>query len=300
MSRKWPNSPQTRHAGAYAELEPLSQRALQAAGFLSLLLILVVVNSLLNSGGASPFNPNPVAAAAERTAQVPGMRIDMTLTMGTESGLVTVTGKGAYNGETNLAEVSYDANSSGKRMEFDAILGESAWYFRYPQLAGRMPEGKEWMKLEGFPGQKEMSTPGVVSPEESLQMLRGSGAVRRLGRVRIGHVQTTRYRVTLTAGEIAKGLRAQGKDELAEELERVAPEMVGPVRSEVFVDRHGVVRRMRMASTSLSDGRPVTTKMQMDLFDFGIKPDVQVPDDSRVYDLTPLLEEKLEALGQAS
>jgi hypothetical protein len=38
-------------------------------------------------------------------------------------------------------------------------------------------------------------------------MLRASGTVRRLGQARIGHVQTTRYRVTQTAAEIAEALR---------------------------------------------------------------------------------------------
>lgn len=283
-------------------LEPLSRRALQAAGVLSLLLILVVVNSLLNSGEESPFNPNPVAAAAERTAEVPGMRIEMTMRFESESTApVTVTGNGVYNGEANLAEVAYDGTTSrGQRLKFDAILGESGWYFRYPQLAGKMPEGKEWIKVEGFPGQKDLSAPGVASPDESLQMLRGSGTVRRLGGAKFGHVQTTRYRVTQTATEIADTLRAQGKDELAEALEGVSSQLIGPVRSEVFIDQDGVVRRMRMVSTSLSDGKTVTTEMRMDFSDFGIEPNIAIPDDSQVYDITPQLEEGLDSLGQAS
>ncbi len=112
-------------------------------------------------------------------------------------------------------------------------------------------------------------------------------------------MQTTRYRVTLTAAEIASALRAQGKDELADALDRLASQMVGSVASEVFVDRDGVVRRTRMRSTSISDGRAVTTSMQMDFSDFGIEPEIVVPDDSQVLDITPLLEDQLEALGQA-
>jgi len=303
-----PASQSSRHArgarqgGAYAELEPLSQRALQAAGVLSLLLILVVLNSLLDSGGESPFNPNPVAAAAERTAEVPGLRLEMTMTMSTEAGrLVTVTGRGSYTGESNLAEVVYDAASSqGKRLQFDAVLGDSAWYFRYPQLADKMPEGKEWMKLEGLPGQKDMSTPGVVNPDETLQMLRGAGTVRRLGRTKVGHVRTTRYRVTQTPAQIVEVLRAEGKDELAEQFEGAASQLLGPVRFEVFVAPDGMLHRMRMTSTSLSNGERVTAKMRMNFFDFGVEPNIQIPDDSRVYDLSPLLEEKLDALGEAS
>jgi hypothetical protein len=292
----------TRHSFGGEQLEPLSLRLLQAAGVLSLLLILVVLNSLLNSGSASPFNPNPVAAAAERTAEVPGMRMNMTMRFVSEStSPITVTGKGVYNGETNLAEVVYDGTTSqGERLRFDAILGESGWYFRYPQLASRMPEGKEWLKIEGFPGQEDLSAPGVASPDESLGMLRASGSVRRLGRARIGSIQTTRYRVTMTAAEIAEALHSQGKDELAEALEQASSQIVGPVRSEVLIDEDGVVRRMRSLSTAISDGKTVTTEMRMDFSGFGIEPNIVIPDDSRVYDITPQLEEGLDSLGQAS
>jgi len=280
-------------------LEPLSRRLLQAAGILSLLLILVVLNSLLNGDSESPFNPNPVAAAAERTAEVPGMRIEMTMRIESESTApITVTGNGVYNGEDNLAEVTYSGIAvEGHQLKAEAILGGDGWYFRYPQLVGKMPEGKEWIKVAGFPGQKDLSAPTVASPTESLQMLRGSGSVRRLGPAKIGHVRTTRYRVTQTAAELTETLRSQGKDELAETLEGSSAQIVGPVHSEVFIDQHGDIRRMQVVSTTTSNGKTVTTKMQADLSDFGIKPNIVIPDDSRVYDITSQLEEQL---GQAS
>lgn len=283
-------------------LEPLSRRLLQAAGVLSLLLILVAVNSFLNHGGGeSPFNPNPVAAAAQRTAEVPGMRTNMTITVSTESSPpATVAAKGAYNGEDNLAEFTYHATVNGQPMDFDAVLGEDAWYFRYPQFADKMPEGKEWVKLSGFPGQKDLSTPGAGSPTESLAMLRATGSVERLGKAKVGRVPTTRYRVTLTGPEIVQSLRSQGKDELAEEIEGSTTQIAGPAHSEVFIDKGGMLRRMRTTTTVVADGKTVTTEVRADLFDFGIHPDIQVPGDSQVLDLGPEVEEQLEALGQAS
>ena len=278
-------------------------RLLQAAGVLSLLLILVVVNSLLNnSGGESPFNPNPVAAAAQRTEEVPGMRMNITMQMRSESSPpVTVTGAGVYNGESNLAEATYSGTTTqGQRIEFSAVLGEEAWYFRYPQFADKMPEGKEWIKLEGFPGQEDMGAPGVASPDESLGMLRATGPVKRLGQAKVNGAQTTRYSVLMGTDQIAEALRSQGKDELAEQIETVESQIIGPVRAEVFIARNGMLRRMRIASTEVSDGKTISVTMRMDFFDFGIEPDIQIPVDSQVYDLSPLLEEQLDALGQAS
>lgn len=277
-------------------------RLLQVAGVLSLLLILVVLNSLLNSGGESPFNPNPVAAAAERTQAVPGMRFEMTMRVTTESSApMTVTGKGSYNGETNLAEVAYDGTTShGPGLAFSAILGESAWYFNYPSLAGKLPEGKEWFKLEGFPAQSDQSMLGVESPDEMLETVGAAGTVRRAGHVKVRRKQTIRYRLTLPADEVLNVLRAEGKIETAEQLESAAVQLVAPVRIEAFVDGHGILRRVRTISTIGAAGRTATTDARMDFFDFGITPNIVIPDDSRVYDITSQLEENLDALGQAS
>lgn len=279
-------------------LQPVARRALQLAGLLSLLLVAVIVNSFLNQGEESPFNLNPVAAAAEKTQEVPGMRVNLTMRISTESApAMTITGSGVSNGEDNLAEVSYHLTGSQMSMDFDALLGEGAWYFRYPQLASKMPEGKEWLKLEGLPGQSDMSK-ASESPQGSLQMLAGAGSVQRLSQARVRGVPTTRYRVTMTAAGIAQALHTQGKDELAEEIE--GAQMVGPTRGEVFIDHHGMTRRMNLVSTVINDGKAVTTEMHMDLFDFGISPDIQLPSDSQVLDLSPMMKEKLEALSQPS
>lgn len=280
-------------------LEPLSVKLLQMAGVLSVLLVLVVLNSLLNtSGGESPFDPNPVAAAAQRTEEVPGMRMNLTMRFTTEgSPPTTISGHGIFNGEDDLAEFTYSAAGNGRQMQFDAILGEDAWYFRYPQLAGRMPEGKEWIKLEGFPGQEDLSSPGVGSPDETLGLLRANGDVHRLGHAKIGGVRTTRYRVSMPAAGIAQSLRDQGKDELAEAFEQAQAhvQIVGPVRSEVFITPNGMLRRMRTVTTALADGKSVTTEIRADLFDYGIHPRIVVPDDSHVLD-----QGQMEALGQPS
>lgn len=265
-------------------------------------MVLVVVNSLLNSSeGESPFNPNPVAAAAQRTEEVPGMRMNMTVRVMTESSPpTTISGKGTFNGEDNLAEFTYSAAVNGQQMEFDAVLGGDAWYFRYPQFASKLPEGKEWIKLTGFPGQKDLSTPGTGSPTESIAMLRANGTVKRLGQAKVGRVQTTRYQVTMTAPEIIEALRSQGKDELADQIESGPAQLTGPVHSEVFIAKDGMLRRLRTVTTVLADGKAVTTEIHADLFDFGIHPEIQVPDDSQVLDLGPELEETLSSLGQAS
>jgi len=284
-------------------LEPLSVKLLQAAGVLSLLLVLVVVNSLLNtSGGESPFNPNPVAAAAERTQGVTGMRFEMKMRVTSESAAPIVGhGEGAYNGETKLAEVAYGGTTSdGPGLSFRAILGENTWYFHYPKLTSEFPEGKEWFKLEGFQAQSDQSMLGVESPDEILETVSVAGAARRRGKVTIRHQPTTRYQLTLPADKVLDVRRAEGKVGTSAQLENSPIQLVGPVRIEAFIDGHGILRRVRSISTITGSGGTAAIDMQMDFFAFGVEPDIQVPDESEAYDITPVLEEKLSALGRAS
>jgi hypothetical protein len=264
-------------------LEPLSVRLLQAAGALSLLLVLVVVNSLLNpSGGESPFDPNPVAAAAERTKEAPGMHFSMTAAYSSESMPRTVAhGGGAYNADSGLVQVQLRAPVAERgTVDVEVVGNEDSMYLHSPEFAGQLPEGKEWIEVNPDLAQSEESAMAGESFDNSLRMLAASGGVRRIGHARIRGAQTTRYRVSVEAPEV--------------------PNVLGPIRAEAFVDDHGMLRRARTVVTTTTDGAPLTVDMQMDLFDFGAEPDIQTPDDSLVYDMTPLLEEGLDALEQSS
>jgi hypothetical protein len=226
------------------------------------------------------------------------MRMTLTMRISTESAPpVSISGSGVYNGEENLGQFTYRmSGAQSPAQDFDAVTSEDAWYFRYPQLASKMPEGKEWLKLEGFPGQSDISKVSE-GPQSSLQILAGAGSVHRLGQAQVRGVPTTRYQVSMSAAGIVKALRSQGKDELAEEVESTPA--AGPTQGEVFIDDHGMLRRMNLTSTVISDSKTITTEIHTDIFDFGIHPSIQIPDDSQVFDLSPVLEEHLK-LGQSS
>ena len=257
-------------------------KLLQAAGVLSLLLILVVVNSFLNgSGGESPLNPNPVAAAAERTQEAPGMHFSMTAAYSSESMPRTVAhGGGAYNADSGLVQVRLRAPSERGSVDVEVVGNEDSMYLRSPEFAGQLPEGKEWIEVNPDLAQSDESAMAGESFDNSLRILAASGGVHRIGHARIRGARTTHYRVSVEAPEL--------------------PNVLGPIRAEAFVDSHGMLRRARTVVTTTADGAPVTMDMRMDLFDFGAQPDIQAPDDSLVFDMTPMLEEGLDALEQSA
>lgn len=279
-------------------LEPLSARLLQGAGVLSLLLILVVVNSFLHSSE----NPlNPVAAAAERTEGVDGLRFTMKVRTTSESHSPEIDhGTGALNLQTGLALVHYSGlTSEGDRVQVDMVVEEGAIYLRSPEFRGKLPEGREWAKMDPSLMHDEDSVP-AESPDGSLGMLSASGRVHLAGHLQLGGVRVSRYVTSFELSDIAAELRGKGEDDLAEKCEKQASQVVGPVHAEAFVDGEGLLRRIHIRMASTVSGALETIDTEMNFSDFGSHPAVQVPPEGLVFDMTPVLEQQQEALGQSS
>ncbi|MGN6815890.1 MAG: hypothetical protein ACTHK3_07380 [Solirubrobacterales bacterium] len=283
-------------------LEPLSRRLLQVAGALSLLLVLVVANSFLNQGSASPFNPNPVAAAAERTADAPGAKFTMKATY-TSSAMpqpMSAHGSGVYNSETEHIRISLGMYSPQEgRIRIEELGDGTAFYLRGTKISDQLPAGKQWLEIQPFLGKSEQEAMvGGGSATDSLKMLTTVGNVRLVGHEKVRGVPTRRYRSQIGMDDYAQLLSEEGKDELAEEYEKLAVLMPTPVVGETSIDRQGMVRRMRevMTMPSESGQPPVTMDIRMDLFAFGAHPDIQLPDSSEVFDATPFLKEQLDSV----
>lgn len=205
------------------------------------------------------------------------MRFSMTAVYSSESMPRRVAhGGGAYNAGSGLVQVRLQApDAAGGSFEVEVVGDEETMYVHSPQFAGRLPEGKEWLEVQPDLALSEESAMAGESFESSLRMLAGSGGVQRAGTVNIRGARTTRYRVRVEAPGSAN--------------------VLGPIRAEAFVDRHGMLRRVRTVATAVTDGAPITMDMRMDLYDFGAEPNVQLPADSAVLDMTPLLEQALTA-----
>ncbi len=138
------------------------------------------------------------------------------------------------------------------------------------------------------------------SPESTLQMLSASGGVHFLGHRRLRGVRTKAYAADVDMNSAIAKLRADGEDALADACEQVASQVVGPIHTKVFIGSDEIVRRTETTMTVTVDGVSVTTRVRFDIFGLKAHPHIQPPDDSQVYDLTPLLEEKLDSLGELS
>jgi hypothetical protein len=286
-------------------LDPLSRRLLQIAAVLSVVLILMVMYAWLHGGGGNPLNP--IAEAAERTQQFPGARSDIeaVYTSPALSHPVVATGHGLYNAQTSRSQavLTVPTPTLGP-VKVESVGDDRTVYLRSNQISERLPPGRKWMGIQPWLGQSaETALAGNGGARGELEMLKGVGDdVESLGQEEVRGVSTTHYRSTIDLGHYADVLRREGKGTSAREYEQLAKLMPTPITVEVSIDARGVVRRLRTISTLPSTaGRPaVTMDMRMDLFDFGITPDVPLPSADEVFDATPLFRAQLHLLGTES
>lgn len=267
--------------------------------FLSLLLILVVVNSFANGGEASL---NPIAAAAERTESAPGARFTMQAiyTGPSLAQPLVAHGRGARNSQTgrSRAVLSVDLPQTPSRIHVESIGDGTSIYMRGSAIGSDLPEGKEWMRVEPFLGQSESEAMlGGSDADSSLQMLGSAGDVEKVGTEQVRGRSTTRYRAVVDLDDYGDALREEGKDEMADLYEKYANLAPDPTEVEAWVDSHEILRRARMVmDIPTQPGAPtLTMDMRMDFFDFGASPRIELPDAASVYDATPTLERELDA-----
>jgi hypothetical protein len=281
--------------------DPPSRRLLQAAAVLSVLLLLVIANAWFHSTG----NPlNPIAEAAEKTQRSSGARVQMEVIYSSDTGTAPVvsTGEGEYNAESGRSRATLTVPSPTLgSVQIESVGDERNIYVRSSAFAGQLPAGREWLGIEPLLSQSEEdSLVGADGAQGEVAMLQAvSGDVESLGREKVRGIPTRRYRGTIDLGRFASLLRAEGKDESAEEYEKLGGLMPTPIEVEVWVDSSGAIRQERIVMTMpSSDGRPaVTMDMRIDLVKLGVKPAIELPDQDKVFNLTPLMKEQLQSLS---
>lgn len=258
--------------------------------FLAVLLLLVVVNSFVNSGDGGL---SPVAVAAERAERTPGARFSMRIVYSAPSlgRAVTAIGGGAYNARTERSRIRLDLENpaSGENIHVLSVTDKKFSYTSGGTVEDVLPPGKKWVRKPS--GVQDTDNP--IDVQDSLRMLCSSGGVEMVGHERIGGVSTRRYRGEIELDEFVDYLRDAGKDEIADAYERIEGEAATAISSEGWVDSKNLLRRMRMVMPVPGEpGEPtMMIDMQMDFFDYGAHPRIRMPRPADVVDAADLAPE---------
>lgn len=172
------------------------------------LSLLILVLPLAACGGASKAkSPTAslvatVTAAAQKTYDAGSEAMSLNASVDTSGQAVVLTGNGAFDTKTARGSLHLDVNASPISTTIDEVLVGAGVYLKSPLLAGGLPGGKTWLKLDL--GKLHLAGIDLQSllaqnPGAELKRLEALKSATKVGTDQIG----THYKVTAATGPIS-------------------------------------------------------------------------------------------------
>jgi hypothetical protein len=269
-------------------------------------LVVLLAGAALAAGcGGSPAQLDPLASAAERTADAGSARFEMRMAMTVAGRSAEATASGAFDNESRRATMSMDLSAlagafggGAGALRMDMVMDGTVAYMRMPLLTAQLPGGKPWVKLdlEELAGREgldlgELQSLSDNDPRRTLDYLRAvSGEIRTVGREAVRGVPTTHYRAAVNLRKYPDLVPEDQRKLVQEAMDRLIAQVgLGAVPVDVWVDGEGLVRRMRIAFDVAGAGGAASSTVTMELFDYGTPVAVQLPSPAEVTDLAAFL-----------
>src|SRR5262245_40500690 len=279
---------------------------------LSLMLLLALV-PLAAACSSDTLSVDPVAKAAETTSKADTMHIAMTMRITAPGvGPVKMSADGAFDNVGRRGSMTMDMSDFARQIPGGALADPKLWrgeevfdfskspviYMRFPFMTQALPGSKPWIRidLERLGGRMGLDLGALMqsgqgNPTQQLDYLRSvSGDLKELGKETVRGVETTHYRGTVDLDDYEQLVPKDQRESVRKTIEQLEKNMGGrstyPV--DVWVDSSDQVRRMAFDMKSETPQGTVSTKLQMDLFDFGAPVDVELPAKSQTTDFDDL------------
>lgn len=279
-------------------------------GLLALTLLLALLPAAC--GGAEALSPEAaVAEAATKSQEAGSSRVSLELTMtGIAPEPLTITGEGIQDPEQQLAGFTMDlsqvAGLTGGGVdlgEIEMVLDRSTLYMRLPFLEAA--DLKPWIEvdLEAIAEQEGLDLPslqqlGQADPALTFAYLRAaSDDTQEVGQEDVRGVETTHYRVTVELARVADLVPEEQREETRAAVQALI-EATGleTVPVDAWIDGDGLIRRMDLGyeDVEVGPGKKGDMSMSMELYDYGVAVDVELPPSDQVMSFEELLQ-----LGEA-
>ena len=287
-------------------------RSIRVAAATSALLLLLGACGQESPSGSDPLGV--ITLAAEKTEQAGTARMSMDMEMDGPTGLVTSTAEGAFDMaskrghmtmEMDMAEAPAGTPDMGT---VEAVFDGTVIYMKMPALSAQIPGGKPWISFDLQKAGEQLGLDlgalmqsGTSDPTQTLQYLRGaSGDVEVVGEEEIRGVTATHYRATVSFAKIVE----QAPDDVRDAVEATIDQLEEWMGSDempinVWIDSEGrMVRQMQSFEYAAGPAAGTSVTMTMEMYDFGVDVDVEVPPASDVTDIGKLMEQ-MEKPGSA-
>jgi hypothetical protein len=263
---------------------------------LPLTAVLVILLLALTACGSSP--EDLLDGAPDALEEAGSSRFEMR---------VTAVGDGVDSRYAATGEQDYDTGTM--RMEADLGLDTTStetlalgdvMYLRSPMFAMFTGDEETWVRVDvAASGEAagldvDALVEGQTGPAALLQQLRGAaGDIEELGEEDVRGVSTTRLRVIVDTERAIENSPPETREQLRAFSE--ASGMPPEYPMEVWIDDDGLPRRLSTV-VEVEDEQvgTVTQQTVLELYDFGIRVDIEEPADDEVVELRELMEELAE------
>jgi hypothetical protein len=268
-------------------------------------IAIALVLSIGGCGSSGVVALDPVARAADATSHVGGAHIAFTAQVEAAAlpSPFTMNGGGFFNYRTHEGLLSLQmsglpgaaaATLPPGGLQMEEIFKPSTIYVGSTLLAGKLPGGARWMKLDlsrlgqGLGLNLERLAGGQSNPAQFLEYLKASGGtVSVTGHELVRGVATTRYRGAIDLRKAAEVVPSSDRGRLRASLAKLAAQTgISSLPVEVWVDARGLVRRISLELSIPASGQSVRLHMRVELFGFGPTPAVTAPQQSEAFDAT--------------
>jgi hypothetical protein len=263
------------------------------------LLVCLALSAALLTGCAAhdTLSLDPVANAASKTAQSTSSRFTFSASIDAGTmGQFSFHGNGMYDGPSKrgwanmhftlpLSVQAQLGTDPSMEMIFDGQHG-LVMYMR-SSMFKTVPAGT-WVKMDvGKVAKKEGYDLGAVmnanqaDPSQALKMLMASSHAQPLGKEWVRGVATTRYSFVIDFDQLVHDNKA------LEQFKAVTG--TSSIPAQAWIDAQGRVRRLNVQmSMGAQLGTPMTMTMNEELYDFGVRTDIEPPSGSMVTDISDL------------
>ncbi|WP_027007944.1 hypothetical protein [Conexibacter woesei] len=240
---------------------------------------------------------DPVAQAADVTgAQKGGIAMTIRGEVGAAGQTVPLSGSGTFDRAGKLGQMSMTTSAAGQTIKMDEIIKGHTVYVTSDAFKGKLPGGKDWMKLDLDAAAKSqgidlssLTGGGGASqdPSQVLDYLKGAGTSTKVGDETINGVPTTHYHAVI---DLKKAAAKGGADaeKAVSQLEKLSG--VSSLPLDVWIDKDHLVRRESMKYDMTVQGQRASMSMTVDMTKYGVDVTAKPPADSDTIDASKLLD----------
>jgi len=276
------------------------------------LLPVLVVALLAGCGGGDEASQDVLVDAASKTTKAGSARI--VFTGSSQAGLpqpLEIRGEGIVDNSERVGRLEFDFRSlagslppeSGidrEDLTGEVIFEGFVFYMRFPLLSRLLQGGQEWVKFDVEEIGKaqgldlsQFTQFGQADPSQALQYLRAvSGEVEDKGTEDVRGVSTTHYEAKVDLRRFPDVLPDDQREAAEKSVDTLIEQLGGEseLPMEVWIDDDGLIRRQRFDfAYEAEGGREFSFRYDIELYDFGVKVDVEPPPEEDTADLGDLI-----------